>query len=140
MNPLFQALDTDKDGELSAAEIANAPAALKTLDKNKDGKISQEEVRPNFPEGGRGGPRGANNTEALDRMMAFDKNGDGKLSSEELPERMRNMLERADSNKDGFLTRDELGQAMNSMQRSGGGAGGPGGSGGERRGPQAEPR
>jgi Ca2+-binding EF-hand superfamily protein len=39
MNPLFQALDTDKDGELSAAEIANAPAALKTLDKNKDGKL-----------------------------------------------------------------------------------------------------
>jgi hypothetical protein len=46
----------------------------------------------------------------------------------------------ADSNKDGFLTRDELGQAMNSMQRSGGGPGGPGGPGGERRGPQAEPR
>ena len=43
----FKQLDTDKDGEISAAEIANAPKALKALDKNNDGKISPEEVRPN---------------------------------------------------------------------------------------------
>ena len=44
VNPVVQALDTDKDGEISSDEIAKAPAALKTLDKNGDGKLSTEEL------------------------------------------------------------------------------------------------
>lgn len=117
INPLVQALDTDKDGEISAEEIAKAPAALKTLDRNGDGKLSGEEIRPNpgafgGERGGeRGGPR-ADTTEAVNGMMAFDKNGDGKLSADELPERMRGIVARADANKDGFATRDELTRAL----------------------------
>lgn len=61
MNPLLRALDTDKDGKLSAAEIAAAPASLKTLDKNGDGVLDEEELRPPMrgrgPEGGRGRER-----------------------------------------------------------------------------------
>lgn len=64
--PLLAALDTDKDGEISAKEIDNAVTALKTLDKDGDGKISKEEMRPPMPprregEGqgkGEGQPRG----------------------------------------------------------------------------------
>lgn len=52
----FNALDTDHNGEISAAEIDNAAASLKTLDKNGDGKVTEDEVTPNF--GGRGGGRG----------------------------------------------------------------------------------
>ncbi|HVW11673.1 MAG TPA: hypothetical protein VHC90_23985 [Bryobacteraceae bacterium] len=48
----FNALDADHDGEISSAEIANAPAALKTLDRNGDGQITNDEVMPQF--GGRG--------------------------------------------------------------------------------------
>jgi Ca2+-binding EF-hand superfamily protein len=47
------ALDADRNGEISADEIANASTALKTLDKNTDGIISEDEVRP-VPGGGRG--------------------------------------------------------------------------------------
>jgi Ca2+-binding EF-hand superfamily protein len=47
------ALDTDKNGEISAEEIANAATSLKALDKNNDGVITEEEVRP-VPGGGRG--------------------------------------------------------------------------------------
>jgi hypothetical protein len=55
--PLVAALDTDKDGTISAAEIDNAPESLKTLDKNHDGKITMEELRPPRPEGdGQKGP------------------------------------------------------------------------------------
>src|SRR3954453_17951117 len=70
--PILVALDADGDGELSAKEIDNAAAALRTLDKNKDGKLTRDEMLPAFREGGRGGP---NPQELVTRMMAFDKNG-----------------------------------------------------------------
>lgn len=44
MPPVIAALDTNKDGELSAEEIAAATASLKTLDKDGDGKLSREEM------------------------------------------------------------------------------------------------
>lgn len=45
-SPLMHALDTDRDGALSAAEIANAPASLRALDKNGDGQLTGDELRP----------------------------------------------------------------------------------------------
>lgn len=47
--PLMRVLDTDKDGQLSAAEIGNAVEALMTLDGNGDGVLSREELRPRHP-------------------------------------------------------------------------------------------
>jgi Ca2+-binding EF-hand superfamily protein len=140
-NPLMQALDTDKNGELSAAEIAAAPAALKTLDQNGDGKLSGDEVRPPQPEGQRSGPRANDNTEAVTRLMANDKNGDGKLSVDEMPERMKRIVARADVDKDGFATKEEIAQALNEP----GGNRGPGGPEGDRpqrqeRRPEAQPK
>ena len=64
-SPIFEALDTNHDGALSADEIKNAATSLATLDKNKDGQLTADEVRPARPEGGpkgegerhgRGGP------------------------------------------------------------------------------------
>lgn len=52
-DPIFTALDTDHDGKVSAAEIAQAAASIAKLDKNQDGRITEDEVRPAF-----GGPRG----------------------------------------------------------------------------------
>lgn len=59
-SPLMQALDTNHDGIIDANEIANAPAALKTLDKNGDGKLTPDELRPQRPprRGGQNGPPG----------------------------------------------------------------------------------
>lgn len=51
-NPLLDALDTNRDGELSAEEIEGAAAALRKLDKNKDGKLASSELMPQ----GMGGP------------------------------------------------------------------------------------
>lgn len=115
--PLMQALDTDKDGELSAAEIAAAPTALKTLDKNSDGKLSADELRATpgavGPGAGvSGGARTEGDAAAIARLMANDKNHDGKLSADELPERMKGMIVRADADKDGFLTQAELEKAL----------------------------
>jgi len=61
-HPIMAALDADKDGALSADEIAKAPEALKMLDKNDDGKLTDDELRPPRRPDGPGefgrGPRG----------------------------------------------------------------------------------
>ncbi|MBI4586590.1 MAG: O-methyltransferase [Planctomycetes bacterium] len=56
---LLPALDANRDGEISTAEMENAAAALKALDANKDGKLSREEIGAAQPRGreGSGGGR-----------------------------------------------------------------------------------
>ena len=56
-SPLFEALDLDHDGVISAAELAKAAESLKKLDRNGDGQLTHDEVRPPRPEGERGGER-----------------------------------------------------------------------------------
>jgi hypothetical protein len=56
--PLLFALDTDRDGVLSAAEIAAASENLKKLDHNEDGVIDRVELRPPPPPRQRGDGEG----------------------------------------------------------------------------------
>jgi Ca2+-binding EF-hand superfamily protein len=162
-SPVIAALDTDKDGTISAEEIEKAVASLKTLDKNNDGKLTPEELRPQGGPGGPGGPGGfgggAGGGFNPEQMVArifeeSDKDGDGKLSADEAPERMQANFERIDADSDGFVTKEEF-QTVIARMREGGprGEGGPraprDGEGGPRgprdgesgpRGPQEEPR
>jgi collagen type III alpha len=133
------ALDTNKDGEISADEIKNASKSLKTLDKNGDGKLSAAELRPMFPgrEGGQQGRGRPTSPEAMiERIMSMDKDGDGKVSKEEAPEQMQRMFERGDADGDGAISKAEAERIAERM----GGRGGQGGGRrrGEGRGPQAE--
>lgn len=57
-NPLFEALDLNHDGVISADEIAKASDSLKKLDKNGDGQLTHDETRPPRPEGQSGGGQG----------------------------------------------------------------------------------
>jgi Ca2+-binding EF-hand superfamily protein len=130
-NPILEALDTNHDREISAAEIEQAAVALKRLDKNEDGKLTPDELRPDFggrgpgpggppgrgPRPDRGGDRAAGdrggedrlNPEAMiARILTFDKNKDGKVSAEEVPERMQGIIKRGDKNDDGSVDREEL--------------------------------
>ena len=101
--PLVIALDKDKDGALSAEEIAGASAALLTLDKDADGKLSAEEIRPAPMQRGESPHQVAHRT-----LESFDKNADKKITADELPERMKAMIGRADADKDGAVTEEEL--------------------------------
>ena len=78
--PLMRLLDTDRDGELAAEEIKNAPAVLNAADQNKDGKLTPEEVDAasggRGPGGGeRGGRRG---NERDDRPPRGERNNPEK--------------------------------------------------------------
>jgi len=44
-DPVVAALDTNSDGVISKEEIANAPAALRSLDRNGDGRLTADEFR-----------------------------------------------------------------------------------------------
>jgi hypothetical protein len=46
LNPVLAALDTDHDGEISAGEIKNSWAALRTLDQNRDCSLTPDELLP----------------------------------------------------------------------------------------------
>lgn len=115
-NPLFTALDQNQDGQLSPAELRAAAAVLKTLDKDGDGQLSLTECAPAGGGGhGHGGGQGgkaadpqADAAATVKTLMEFDLNGDGALTKDELPERMQNVIARADSDGNGEATQDEL--------------------------------
>jgi hypothetical protein len=45
-NPVLAAIDTDRNGELSAGEIANSSVSLQALDRNGDGRLTPDEYLP----------------------------------------------------------------------------------------------
>lgn len=111
--PLMTALDADGDGTISAQEIDEAPAHLRALDANKDGALTMDELRPAGGPGGPGfgggpGGGGGGGEEMVNRLMEYDTDKNGTLKAEDLPERMRNIVTRADANKDGVVDREEL--------------------------------
>ena len=106
---VLMALDTDKNHEISAAEISNAPAALLELDSNGDGKLSDSDLASAGGRRGQGsrgerqrgkqegagsdrknGPRGQHAggppepAQMVEHAMQFDADGDGKLDATEL--------------------------------------------------------
>ncbi len=128
-SPIIMALDVNHDGVISAEEIANAPAALKTLDKNGDGQLTKDEYMPPRPGNGGGpeggpqdgphdgpppgdGPRGPGGPGRHKRpvppiVAALDTNGDGIISADEIANASASLL-KLDKNGDGQLTIDEL--------------------------------
>ena len=134
-SPMMTALDANKDGKLSAEEIANAATALKTLDKNKDGVIDANELAPPRGPGGQGGAQGGRSSQMVERIMARDTDGDGKVSREEAGE--SRFFDRMDADSDGFVTKAEIenmAQQFGGGRRGAGGGGGRGGAGGGGRG------
>jgi len=62
--PIILALDTNHDGIIDADEIANAPAALRTLDTNGSGQLTIEELMGPRPRRGGMGPGGGQGPDA----------------------------------------------------------------------------
>ncbi len=97
--PLLKALDTDKDGTISAAEIAAASASLLTLDKNGDGKIDRTELRHRRPRGDKDGdgPKAGKGPRGGDE----DGDEDGDAPRRRRPRRPRDGDGDADGDGDG---------------------------------------
>lgn len=122
-NAMFNAIDTDGDGEITTRELRKAVASLKKLDVDKDGKITRAEtlnnqvansgavVQPGFGSQPQfGGAAGGVNGDPRQgpNIMQYDRNGDGQLSADEVPTQMRGMLRGADLNSNGQLDPSEV--------------------------------
>jgi len=129
-SPLLSAIDVNHDGKIDGAELADAPARLKTLDKNSDGKITRDEGalppgygrvggagapggRPGGAPGGRDGGRGepARGGDA-GRAGAAATGGDERRFEVPIPgptaDELLALLMSFDKNKDGKLSQAEV--------------------------------
>ncbi len=130
MSPVFAALDADHDGTVSAAELANAPAALKAhRSQRRWGAVGRRDPsgvrawrtrrsrrsRPRRAPVSQGETPATSPDELAATLMGFDKDSDGKLTKAELPERLQGLFDRADADKDNALTADEIKKSATSM-------------------------
>ncbi len=98
------ALDTDRNGTLSATELALAPTALRALDLNADGSLSSEELR-RF-EASRPG-RSGRISSGFNVAFTLDANRDGAIQPMEIANATLS-LKALDVNGDGQVTGIEL--------------------------------
>lgn len=108
-SPILAILDTNRDGRLSAREIAAAPLTLAALDLDEDGIISPEELRARNAEGQI--VRVWHGATATNIVFTLDANNDGDLQSLEIANAVSS-LRRLDRNGDGELTPSELRPVM----------------------------
>lgn len=124
-NPIAEAIDVDRDHELSSREIEGATAALKKLDRNGDGKVTRDELRPEGGRGpgGRGGEPGGRPDQPGGRGgepggRGGEPGGRGEGRSTGRSSGASEFLERLqsfDKNKDGKVTKSELPSRMQSI-------------------------
>ena len=112
--PVFRALDTDDDGEISAGEIDAAPESLASLDDDSDGRLSVDELRPR-----RAGPRvffGSSPASLPEGSRMITLGADEELDMADLPPQLRSLLSPADGDGDGTVSGVELLAAMMAAQ------------------------
>lgn len=112
--PVFRALDTDDDGDISAGEIDAAPESLASLDADGDGRLSGDELRPR-----QAGPRvffGSSPASLPEGSRMIMLGADEQLDMADLPPQLRSLLSPTDGDRDGTVSGAELLAAMMAAQ------------------------
>jgi len=90
------------------------------------------------PGGRRGPPGGPGGFNPVEMFETQDANGDEKLTGDEIPDRMRDHLDRVDTDGNGEVSKEEIEALAERFQRGGPGGGRGGPPGGGRGGPRGE--
>ena len=117
----FKQADADGNGMLSRADAEKSAPRLAgnfdAIDANRDGQLSPEEIRAHrraakSERRARAGAGGAGATAKFDQYFArADRDGDGALSRAEAENgmpRVAKKFDRIDTDRDGKVTRDEM--------------------------------
>lgn len=104
----FKALDTDGDDKLSPDEhAAGAKRMFAAMDADKDGTVTVAEMDAAH-KNVTGEETRSTNLSSAEKIKVVDKNGDGLLSAEEHAAGSKRMFHTMDIDNDGFLSRAEL--------------------------------
>lgn len=110
----FAAIDADKDGKITPAEIeAHRAAEITAADTDGDGFLSAEELAAMQAK-----QMQARGTQRAQRMIdRMDSDNDGKLSLAEMQDRApgQRMFDRMDTDNDGALSEAEIAAAKDRM-------------------------
>lgn len=111
----FTAMDVDGDDRLSPDEHADgARAMFETMDADADGEVTAAEMTA-ASEAITGAPADADDPTAEEKIAVIDGDGDGVLSAAEHAAGAASMFESMDADADGFLSREELAAGHASM-------------------------
>lgn len=107
----FAEMDTDKDGRISGAEHAvGANTMFQKVDADNSGSITATEMDAAHAkwEGKDGKADHGKMMSSAEKIAKVDSDGDGALTSAEHAEGAKSMFGKMDSDRDGSLTRSEL--------------------------------
>lgn len=109
-NPIFEILDTDRDKELSAAELSEATTKLSSLDRNENGQLDADEFRADaeMPAPPNGEAPGGRTPWILVHALEIDANGDGVVElQDELMAEAARVFVSFDSDSDRSISQEE---------------------------------
>lgn len=112
----FDAMDADKDGKVTTAEIeAYRVAQFAAADANGDGLLDKDELAAVRL----GQMRGRADDQAARMIEKMDDSGDGKLAMTEMPEMAagKPLFDRADTDGDGAISKVEAEAALAFMMK-----------------------
>lgn len=103
-------LDANKDGKVSREEFTKISQMFDALDADKNGELTNEEMGRFFQAMSDVQTQATGGVDVNNLFQNMDKNKDGKITSDEMTD--ERMFKALDLNKDGSVPRDEAEQAL----------------------------